>query len=609
MNDVNTIYQAVKKSSELHDAHTAFTLITKIKPNFSEKTYNYFEFFSNLKRAARLFKDLSENKSKVVVSTLLPNIPQHQIALWGAECIGIANPLNPLLSVEAITELLLKANSDIVLSVGPTPGINIWQKAQQAAANVREISGKEIKLLSVSVLPTAINVAMKLISKPLPKPLRPEMVLNDFDSLLLKYSDEELPSSWLNGPEDTVAYFHTGGTTGTPKLAKHSSKNQLESARRVCEGFELQAAETIVNGLPLFHVAGAIVNSLSALISGLNIILPTVKSFRDPNVIQAHWKIIEYYRVNISGGIPTSVASMLSVPLNGSDTSSLRIMSSGGAPIPENLYADIRALTGVELYCIYGMTETAGFISMANVSNPIVKGSAGVVAESSGIRINGSSGTTCGGEVLVKSESVFSGYLGDEKSAMKDGWLHTGDLGYIDSDSNLFITGRAKDLIIRSGHNIDPAMIEHCLEQHIGIELAAAVGWPDEYAGELPVAFVQLREGVNVSEQQLQEFVNDRIDERPACPKKIFILDKLPVTTVGKIHKPSLREKSTAAAIKELLNKKFVDKELTVKAAINSQGKYNVKVHTQAVDESFNKSCEHLSQKLGVIIETNASEA
>ncbi|WP_420590575.1 AMP-binding protein [Bacterioplanoides sp.] len=313
--------------------------------------------------------------------------------------------------------------------------------------------------------------------------------------------------------------------------------------------------------------------------------------------------MIEYYKINVSGGIPTSVASMAAVPLQGAEISSLRMMFSGGAPVPENLYADIRILTGIDLYCIYGMTETAGLISMATVGKPIAKGSAGFAGPDSGIRISGAAEAGESGEILVRSDSVFPGYLGSTESPVKEGWLYTGDLGHIDENSNLFITGRAKDLIIRSGHNIDPAMIEQCLERHPEVELAAAVGWPDEYAGELPVAYVQLREGSTVTAQQLKDFSDCHIDEQPASPKRIIILDSLPVTAVGKIHKPTLRELSVAAAIEELLGEMFDDLALRVEATLTDQGRFDVKAYTEREDASFTQACEKMSEVLGMSID------
>ena len=195
----------------------------------------------------------------------------------------------------------------------------------------------------------------------------------------------------------------------------------------------------------------------------------------------------------------------------------------------------------MELYQIYGMTECAGGIAMPNIARPTVPGCAGFVRAPIEVVIQGAQKPGDSGQLLVYGDVVFPGYLGVADSPLESGWLHTGDLGHIDDAGYLFITGRAKDLIIRSGHNIDPALIENCLEQHPAVAMAAAVGRPDSYAGELPVAYVQLFEGQSVTTAELMEYAREHIAERPACPKAIEILPELPTTAVGKVHKPSLR--------------------------------------------------------------------
>jgi fatty-acyl-CoA synthase len=136
-----------------------------------------------------------------------------------------------------------------------------------------------------------------------------------------------------------------------------------------------------------------------------------------------------------------------------------------------------------------------------------------------------------------------------------DGWLISGDLGHVDGDGRIFITGRAKDLIIRGGHNIDPAMIEEIAATHPAVQMAAAVGEPDAYAGELPLLFAVLKPGAKAGERELVDFLAARIHERPALPKRVVFLDAMPVTAVGKIYKPALRRLATERRIAEALAK------------------------------------------------------
>ena len=161
------------------------------------------------------------------------------------------------------------------------------------------------------------------------------------------------------------------------------------------------------------------------------------------------------------------------------------------------------------------------------------------------------------GMVLYRGPNLFSGYLDAAETARSftpDGWLITGDVGFIDEQGRLHLSGRAKDLIIRGGHNIDPKVIEDALGAHPAVDLCAAVGAPDAYAGELPVAFATLKPGAQVSAKELLAFTAERVDEAPAKPKRITLLERMPVTNVGKIYKPELRTLATGAVVQGLID-------------------------------------------------------
>ena len=161
------------------------------------------------------------------------------------------------------------------------------------------------------------------------------------------------------------------------------------------------------------------------------------------------------------------------------------------------------------------------------------------------------------GTICIKGPNVFKGYLDESKNKdiwMKDGWFNTGDLGRKDADEFFWLTGRAKDLIIRGGHNIDPAMIEEPLYQLEGVQVAAAVGRPDPHAGEVPVAFVQLQQGVEMSPDQIIKHLQEKIGERAAIPKEVFVLEDIPLTPIGKIFKPALRRTAIQYVYEKELN-------------------------------------------------------
>ncbi|MDD0841452.1 AMP-binding protein [Pseudomonas sp. Gutcm_11s] len=514
-----TVYELLVAATQQAPQALALAFIDDLDEVALSYRLSHEQLLSKIHKTVQMMRKLT-GKSRPVVSLLLPNIPQAQTLLWAAETAGVANPLNPLLNEEALLQLMSKAQTDIVFALGPLHGSELWDKA--------------------------VSVASRLPNRPLCVSVFSPAGAMHYDSEVNRYKDVPLVGEDAPTPKDIAAYFHTGGTTGTPKLACHTHENQTTAAMAVIRSMQLTGADIAINGLPIFHVAGAIVNSLAVLGAGGQLVLPTVSGFRNPEVIRQHWRLIQTLRVTISSGIPTSMASMLDAPLEGADISSLRFLLTGGAPVPLKLHELALEKLDRQLYQAYGMTESSGVIALPNLAIPAVWGSVGHV--SSPVEVSIESGQIC-----VRSPMVFPGYLGLDSPVTPDGWLKTGDLGHLDEAGNLFITGRAKDLIIRSGHNIDPALIEGCLEEHPAVSMAAAVGMPDEYAGELPVVFVQLREGMSVSRDDLQAYAMEHIAERPACPKKIIILDALPVTAVGKVFKPKLREIATDLLLEELL--------------------------------------------------------
>lgn len=519
----STVYELILAAAQRVPDSVAIHYINKVDDLEHSDQQTYEQLLSSLHRTVDMIRNLT-GKLRPVVSLLLPNIPQAQTLLWASEIAGIANPLNPLLSEEALYQLMSKAETDIIFALGPVRGSELWEKA--------------------------VKVAKRLPSQPICVSVLSPAGEHYYDSQVHDYSDQHLAADEVPIPTDVAAYFHTGGTTGTPKLACHTHANQTSAALTTVERLCLSDRDVMVNGLPIFHVAGAIINSLSPLGAGATVVLPTLAGFRNPEVVRQHWRLVQDLRVTITGGIPTSMASILDVPLQGEDVSSLRLLLSGGAPVPASLHQLAQERLGIDLYQGYGMTECCGVIAMPNLDKPSICGSVGRVAEPIEVLVDS-------GEVLVRSPMVFPGYLGAESPVTVDGWLRTGDLGHMDADGNLFITGRAKDLIIRSGHNIDPALIEGCLERHPAVSMAAAIGMPDVYAGELPVAYVQLRSGVSVTSEALAAFASENIDERPACPKKVIILDALPVTAIGKVFKPKLREDITNQLLSDLLSQRI----------------------------------------------------
>ena len=265
-------------------------------------------------------------------------------------------------------------------------------------------------------------------------------------------------------------------------------------------------------GLPLFHVNGQLVTGLQIWLRGDHVVLATPEGYRGKNVIARFWDIVAHYRVNTFSGVPTIYSALLNVPLGGADISSLEYAVCGAAPMPAKLIEDFEAKTGVKIVEGYGLTE-GGCVSAVNPpSGERRAGSIGLripyqqmisaVLDETGRFVRRADPNEIG-SILINGPNVFRGYLDPGHNAGLwveiDGekWLNTGDLGRQDPDGYFWLTGRRKELIIRGGHNIDPKIIEDALQTHPAVLLTAAVGSPDAYAGELPVAYVQLKPGTD----------------------------------------------------------------------------------------------------------------
>ncbi len=326
-----------------------------------------------------------------------------------------------------------------------------------------------------------------------------------------------------------------------------------------------QSPRTSFCGLPLFHVNAQLVTGLQAWMRGDHIVLATPEGYRGKDVIARFWEIVAHYRVTTFSGVPTIFSALMNTAVAGADISSLEFALCGAAPIPAKLIADFEAKTGAKVIEGYGLTE-AGCVSSVNPSAgesragsiglriPYQQMMAAILNEAG--RFVRKAETNEIGSILIHGPNVFRGYLDPRHNAGLwveiDGarWLNTGDLGRQDGDGYFWLTGRRKELIIRGGHNIDPKMIEEALQEHPAVALVAAIGRPDAYAGEVPVAFVQLKPAASATEEELLDFAAGRIAERAAVPKHVRVVPALPLTNVGKIFKPALQQRETEGVIR-----------------------------------------------------------
>ena len=523
-------FDAIKLGAAHNADASAIQFLPNASPEDTPTVISYGQLVARVTQAANMFHALGVGASDVV-SFLLPLLPQSFFTLFGAEAAGIANPVNPLLETHQIAEILEAAGTKVLIALGPTEGSDIWNK-------VVEVRGRLKQLKAIVQINGSGDAANSIYS---------------FDALISQQPTDCLVSGRQIAAGDVAAYFHTGGTTGTPKLVRQTHANQVYQAWACNLMLKSSPGRNLLYGMPLYHVGGALTQTLATFSSGCCLVVLSPAGWRNPAVLRNVWALVERYRPEIFSSVPTVLAASLAVPIGHADISCLRYVGGGGSAIPVAVGKALQDKLNVPVVEVYGMTETASVHTLAYLDRSIRLGSVGHAVPYSRVRVvivdaDGRYQRDCAsneiGVVAMAGPGVFSGYLNDahNKGAfVEPGWVNSGDLGRLDEDGYLWITGRAKDTVIRGGHNIDPAPIEEVFFQHPAVGLAAVVGQPDAYAGELPLAYVQLKDGANVAPGELEAWVRERTPERAAVPVEIVLIDPMPVTGVGKVFKPQLR--------------------------------------------------------------------
>jgi len=515
------VHEALSDAAARYAQRRALTFIVDADPATPPRTWTYAQLLADVGRTANLFRQLA-GEEQPRIAMLLPAIPEAYLTLWGGETAGVVCPINYLLDAAHVAELVRAADCNILVALGPNPELDIWSR-------VGELQSDWPRLKHVLAVGGAPGHA-------------------DFSQAIAAMSPDAPAAAPAPNPGRIAALFHTGGTTGAPKLAQHTHANQLHAAWGAAQMYAMREQDVILNGFPLFHVAGAFVYGLSALLSGAEVVLPTLLGLRNPAFARQYWTFVGLHNVTLLAAVPTVIATLLGLDPPPGALRSVRMLLTGGSPLPTELAAAFERKFQLPVRNILGMTECAGVISIEPFFAPRVPGSCGLPLPFTEVKAVAPDGRVCAagesGILRVRGPNVGPGYTDARRNAgtfTDDGWLITGDIGHVDGEGRVFVTGRAKDVIIRGGHNIDPQLIEEALLQHPDVLMAAAVGEPDEYAGELPMAFVSLRPGATVTPQELCAFASERVPERPAWPKRIEVLPAIPMTAIGKVFKPRLR--------------------------------------------------------------------
>ncbi|MES2635548.1 MAG: AMP-binding protein [Pseudomonadota bacterium] len=573
-----TTYGLIARAAQQFGERTAFAYLESGELGAGAQRITYSALLAQVHRAANLFRSLGVGREDAV-AILAPNIPSTQYALWGAQVAGRACPINFMLQPDHIAALLKASGAKVVVALGPDPELDVW-------GTVQRVPGiDEFKVLRIGDGDTSASA-------------------DSFEAALAA-QPAQLQFDPQLSHESIAALFHTGGTTGAPKLVQHTHGNEAHTAWFAHQFYGFDEHTVEINGFPLFHVAGAFVYGLSLLAIGGAQLLPTVTGMRNAAFMRNYWKFCEREKVTALACVPTILAGLCNLPVD-ADISSVRVAYTGGSPLPSELASRFEASTGIAVRNILGMTECAGLVSIEPAGAARVQGSAGLrlpFSQVKAVKWRGdavqldepcAAGET--GVIVLRGPNVSPGYTDEARNAgmFEGGWLISGDLGHIDANGYIHVTGRAKDVIIRGSHNIDPGLVEEAFLAHPAVAMCAVVGEPDAHSGEVPVAFVTLKPGVDVTGDAVLAAVSPKVYERPATPRRVVVLDALPLTAIGKVFKPALRLKAIELKLQEVLSPMAAPRDVVVASA---EGDTAVRISGEA-DEAL---VQRLRDALGAI--------
>ena len=546
-----TLFQALTRAKAAHGDRKALSFQLQSGPRDPAETLTWAEMHARVTQTANLFRSLGIGETDVV-AMVLPNAVETALVLLGGAVAGIVNPINPLLEPEQIAAILRETGATVMVTLKAFPKTDVPQKVAAA-------------LLLAPGVTTVLEVDLNRYLSP-PKRwivpfLRPKNPVAH-RARVLSFAAERARQrrdglDFADSSGDRVAaFFHTGGTTGMPKVAQHRYSGMIYNGW-LGANLIFTAEDVLICPLPLFHVFAVYPVLMSVITAGAHVVFPTPQGYRGAGVFDNFWKLIERWGVTFMITVPTALSALMQRPVD-ADISSLKTALSGSAALPVELYNRFERAAGVQVTEGYGLTEATCLVSCNPIFGAKKVGSVGLPLPYTEVRILHSDATGvvtrhCAvdevGEICIANPGVFAGqtYTETVRNAglYADGrFLRTGDLGRLDADGYLWITGRAKDLIIRGGHNIDPAVIEAALAGHPAVAFVGAIGQPDAFAGELPCAYVELVKGAVVTNAELLAFAAAHISERAAMPKHIEVLNELPKTAVGKVFKPDLRKRA-----------------------------------------------------------------
>lgn len=555
-----TILESIELAAELDPDKIAIKHLMSAETNVPPRIISYRELVASLRASASLFEEASEGE-RPAVGIILPMLPEALIAAWGAASVGVGCQINPFLEMKYIASILNAARATVLVTATNAYGPGAWDKINEVIASV----------------PTLKRVFIVGGNDP----------AKDFGRAIEAQIKKGSPFTPITDPHAEAIYLPTGGTTANPKLVPMTHRGQLVNAWINGALGGSDPSNVVGHAMPNFHVGGFVVLALRALIFGQTLLTLTTDGFRNPKVVTGFWDIARHHGMTAVLATPATAAAILAVPNTTCEGHKIRTFHCGASTIPVALANAFHEKFGIWLRELWGMTEVHGVVSgHPNGIVPVI-GSVGtqmphqpvrafIVDEKNNFVRECAPGER--GALVISGPGVMSGYVNPELNSgfhvkgVPDGkrWGNTGDLGMVDKDGYIWIFGRAKDVIIRGGHNIDANLIEEVLVKHPAVLLAAAIGRPDPAKGELPIAFVQLKPGAKASIDDLMGLCRKDVQERAAIPVELSIIEQMPMTAVGKINKPVLRRQVTGEVAESVARTVLGDRKF--KVAVDDAG-------------------------------------
>jgi long-chain acyl-CoA synthetase len=481
-------------------------------------SYSQLNEFTN--KVANFLYDLGIRKGDKV-SVYLPNMPEYVYLYLGIPKLGaVTGPVNALFKPREVKFVVGHSEAKAIVTIPKFMDI------------INQIKEDLPDLKHIIVIGESI-----------------EGTLN-YEDLMEKASADSPPEVTIDEREDPAAILYTSGTTGFPKGVLQTHFNIKRNSEMIRDFLHAKEHFRFMLILPLFHCNAQIVTVMAPLIIGASSILTPGFS------AQTHWETVAKYRATTFSCVPTVLSILLKMPHENLDLSSLEYVVCGAAPLPVEVFKAFENTFSCKVIEGYGLTEG----TCASSVNPIPTetedrrkvGSIGIPLPGNEMKIVDENGKdvppNTKGEIVIKGDNIMKEYFKNPEAnaeTLKEGWLFTGDIGKMDEDGFFYITDRKKDMIIRGGENIYPREIEEVLYSHPAVSFATVIGVRDKIYGELPKAFVVLKEGESITEEVIIEYCRKNLADFK-IPKYVEFRDDLPKTPTGKIMKQPLREEEEA---------------------------------------------------------------